>query len=64
MEKKMDKINIEGNNITIGEAIGGKEGFIKFNYTKMKERIKRCSEEKDNQKCKRELQDLGIEFIE
>ena len=50
--------------ITMREILNGKEGVVKINYTKMKEKIRRCAEDKLNQKCRRELEDMGVNFID
>lgn len=50
--------------MTFGELLKGKEGMVKVNFTKMREKIKKCEEEKQNQKCKLELKEMGIEWIE
>lgn len=50
--------------ITIGDIIGQKSGVVKINYTKVKEAIRKCEENKLNQQCRRELSDLGVTFVD
>ena len=50
--------------ITMREILNGKEGVVKLNFTKMKERIRKCAEDKLNQKCRADLKDLGVDWVD
>ena len=50
--------------ITLKEMLGGKEGIVKINYSKIKDAIKKCQVDKTNQVCKEHLKSIGVEWIE
>lgn len=48
--------------ITLKEAIGDSK-VISVNFTRLKQKAKECKERENNMECRRQLKDLGIDFI-
>lgn len=50
---------------TIGDIFGTRhEGKVLIDYTKLHKHIKECKEKENDTVCRRELKDIGIEWIE
>ena len=58
--RKKPNLNQQTNNPkTIGDITD--KGFV-VNFSKLDQKIKECQRNKEDQKCKEMLKDLGIEF--
>jgi hypothetical protein len=50
---------------TIGDVFGSKhEGRVIIDYTRLQKSIRECKDKENDNVCRRELKDLGIEWID
>lgn len=58
---------MENKNVTLKEALGGKEG-IKLDYGKLRKRVLQCEIDKEsgriNKECREAFRELNIDIIE